>query len=95
MFRYEVRNMINLDLLDSSMRELGLYYECGYEKEYNEFNFMSMLEDKECYIRVKKLVIDVDLSPLKKDISFYSINLEDCMTNYLLWLEKESEKISE
>lgn len=91
MFRYEVRDKINLELLDRKMSELGLYYECGYREDYNELHGWSRRENEKHFITIKKLVIDVDLSPLEYNKELYGIDLEGLMSDYLLYLEKESE----
>lgn len=82
MFRYFVRNKIDLGKMDKCLRELGLYYEVRWVNGNIE-------ETWEGFIGIQKLVIDIDITPLLARTD--SLVAEQLVTHLLLKLEKESE----
>ena len=87
MFKYCVKEKIDLEMLATMMARLGLKYVCYYEQEYpNRAKF-----DDVCAISVGRFIIEVDLSPLEWQKE-YGMDVEGQVFNFLTALEQKTKE---
>ena len=89
MFRYIVKRVIDLKLLDKVLRQMGLFYEIKYEKETTEFD-MDMKSAN--FVTVRKFIISIDLSPIEYLRTYYDIDIEDEITKVMMRIEELSKE---
>lgn len=89
MFRYIVKRVIDLKLLDKVLRQMGLFYEIKCEKETTEFD-MDM--ESANFVTARKFIISIDLSPIEYLRTYYDIDIEDEITKVMMRIEELSKE---